>query len=105
MPSSDAATSTPVLPRTAARPADPTGPERSAPPPNRVFADSGTSTPISNPVFLVSSPPGPYHLFCALRLPPRPPSLAPPVGSLTSAAARPEGQADHDGAQARACLS
>src|SRR5215472_16428383 len=58
MPSTDAATSTPVLPRAAARPAGPTGPERSAPPPNRVFADSGTSTPISNPVFLVSSPPG-----------------------------------------------
>src|SRR5947207_1156710 len=58
MPSRDAATSTLVLPRAAARPAAPAGPERSAPPPNRVSADSGTSTPISNPVFPVSSPLG-----------------------------------------------
>src|SRR6185437_16349120 len=50
MPSTDAATSTPVLPRTAARPTGLTG--RPAPPPNRVSADSGTSTPISNRVSL-----------------------------------------------------
>src|SRR5436190_24082413 len=50
MPSTDAATRIPVLPRTAVRPTGLAG--RPAPPPNRVSADSGTSTPISNRVSL-----------------------------------------------------
>src|SRR6266702_1779653 len=50
MPSTDAASSTPVLARAAARAAVRAGPERSAPPSNRVFVDPGASTPISNPV-------------------------------------------------------
>src|SRR6266702_5983048 len=82
MPSTDAARSTPVLPRAAARP---TGPERSAPPPNRVSADSGTSTPISNRVSLSARLRG---LQRAL------PAPQPTAG--------PQGQAGHDEAHARA---
>src|SRR5689334_10180667 len=52
MPSTDAATSTPVPPRTAVRLTGLAG--RLAPPPNRVSADSGTSTPISNRVSLLA---------------------------------------------------
>src|SRR5690242_2715332 len=53
MPAMDAASSTAVPPSAAT--SDPDGPGRtepegSAPPPNRVFADPGASTPISNPV-------------------------------------------------------
>src|SRR5271165_24885 len=53
MPSTDAASSTLVLPRATARVAGLSGldgPERSAPPSFRVFVDPGASTPISNPV-------------------------------------------------------
>src|SRR5205807_7376601 len=74
MPSTDAATSTLVLPRAAARPTGPAGPERSAPPPNRVSADSGTSTPISNRVFLSVPPRG------SARLPGAPQPTAGPQG-------------------------
>src|SRR5215470_2703301 len=100
MPSTDATTSTPVLPRTAARPAELAG--RPAPPPNRVSADSGTSTPISNRVSLSACLRGLQRAFrcsrrcCSRRLahrgrpvttrptppvtgpPPRPPPLPPP---------------------------
>src|SRR5712691_6968575 len=87
MPRTDAASSTPVLPRAAARAAGRAGPERSAPPPNRVFVDPGASTPISNPV-LPSA-----RLRAALR----------PFGSLP--APYPEaggGQSGEDAAHARA---
>src|SRR6185437_3993421 len=97
MPSTDAATSTPVLPRTAARPTGLAG--RPAPPPNRVSADSGTSTPISNRVSLSARLRGLQRAFLVRRSrrrahrgspvttrpmppvtgpPPRPPPLPPP---------------------------
>src|SRR5580765_6005411 len=89
MPSTEAATSTPVPPRTAVRPTGLAG--RPAPPPNRVSADSGTSTPISNRVFPVSSPPGP-----SARLP------GPPQPTVLQPAAGPQGQPGHDEAHAPA---
>src|SRR5882757_1576591 len=85
MPSTDAATSTLVLPRAAARPTGPAGPERSAPPPNRVSADSGTSTPISNRVPLSARLRGLQRALPA----PQP-------------TAHPQGQAGHDEAHAPA---
>src|SRR6185437_10646164 len=50
MPVTDAASSTAVPPSAVISEAGRTEPEGSAPPPNRVFADPGASTPISNPV-------------------------------------------------------
>src|SRR5690242_10918548 len=50
MPTTDAASSTAVLPSTAISDPGRTEPEGPAPSPNRVFADPGASTPISNPV-------------------------------------------------------
>src|SRR5580765_2474814 len=87
MPSTEAATSTPVPPRTAVRLTGLAG--RAAPPPNRVSADSGTSTPISNRVSLSARLRGP-----SARLPgPLEPTVLPP-------AADPQGQAGHDEAHA-----
>src|SRR2546430_14941981 len=82
MPSTDATTSTPVPPRAAARPTGLAG--RPAPPPNRVSADSGTSTPISNRVSLSARVRG---LSACLAGSPQP-------------AAGPQGQAGHDEAHA-----
>src|SRR5689334_18542444 len=65
MPSTDAATSTPVLPRAAVRPTGLAG--RRAPPPNRVSADSGTSTPISNRVSLSARLRGLQRAFLVCR--------------------------------------
>src|SRR5690348_11869630 len=65
MPSTDAATSTPVLPRAAVRPTGLAG--RRAPPPNRVSADSGTSTPISNRVSLSARLRGLQRAFLVRR--------------------------------------
>src|SRR2546429_6691621 len=87
MPSRAAASSTLGRRRAAARPTGLAGPEGSAPPPNGVFAGSGTSTPISNRVFLSA------RLRAALEAPP-------PVGSLTTTG--PQREAGHDEAHARA---
>src|SRR6266496_1810200 len=65
MPSTDAATSAPVRPRAAARPTRLAG--RPAPPPNRVSADSGTSTPISNRVSLSARLRGLQRAFLVRR--------------------------------------
>src|SRR4249920_3251680 len=65
MPITDAATSAPVLPRAAARPTRLAG--RPAPPPNRVSADSGTSTPISNRVSLSARLRGLQRAFLVRR--------------------------------------
>src|SRR5271166_1165501 len=83
MPSTDAASSTVVLPRATAKAAGLGGPERSAPPPYRVFVDPGASTPISNrapdpaasPLALAQAPPTAVPTGVAVTLCPLPPAV------------------------------